>query len=71
MNYPAVAFWALIAWSVTASRCTLLTLLLASMPFAGLALSRRNCWNVDFAAIDVCRRVDRKGDRAATDAVIS
>ena len=38
MNYPALVFWLLIAWSVTASRGTLLVLLLASMPFASLAL---------------------------------
>jgi hypothetical protein len=38
MNYAALAFWVLIAWSVTASRSTLLMLLLASMPFASLAL---------------------------------
>ena len=38
MNYPALCFWLLIAWSVTASRGTLLVLLVASMPFASLAL---------------------------------
>jgi hypothetical protein len=38
MNYAALFFWLLIAWSVTASRATLLGLLLASMPFASLAL---------------------------------
>jgi hypothetical protein len=38
MNYPALIFWLLIAWSVTASRGTLLVLLLASIPFASLAL---------------------------------
>jgi hypothetical protein len=38
MNYPALIFWALVAWSVTASRGTVLILLLASMPFASLAL---------------------------------
>jgi hypothetical protein len=38
MNYPALIFWLLIAWSVTASRSTLLILLLASIPFASLAL---------------------------------
>jgi hypothetical protein len=38
MNFAALFFWLLIAWSVTASRGTLLVLLFASMPFAGLAL---------------------------------
>ena len=38
MNYPALCFWLLIAWSVTASRGTVLVLLVASMPFASLAL---------------------------------
>ena len=38
MNYPALFFWLLIAWSVTASPGTLLVLLVASMPFASLAL---------------------------------
>ena len=38
MNYPALIFWVLIAWSVTASPGTVLVLLLASMPFASLAL---------------------------------
>ena len=38
MNYPALFFWLLIAWSVTASRGTVLVLLVASMPFASLAL---------------------------------
>ena len=38
MNYPALIFWILIAWSVTASRDTLLVLMIASMPFASLAL---------------------------------
>src|ERR1700686_1158854 len=38
MNYPALFFCLLIAWSVTASRGTLLVLLLASTPFASLTL---------------------------------
>jgi hypothetical protein len=38
MNYPALVFLALIAWSITARPATLLILLLASMPFASLAL---------------------------------
>ena len=38
MNYPALFFCLLIAWSVTASRGTLLVLSLASMPFASLTL---------------------------------
>ena len=38
MNYPALTFWLLIAWSVTASRDTLLVLMIASTPFASLAL---------------------------------
>jgi hypothetical protein len=38
MTYPALIFWALIAWSLTASRGALLVLLLASIPFASLAL---------------------------------
>jgi hypothetical protein len=38
MNYPALVFWVLIAWSTTASSETLLVLLLASIPFAGLAM---------------------------------
>jgi hypothetical protein len=38
MTYPAVIFWLLIAWSVSASRSTVLVLLLASGPFASLAL---------------------------------
>jgi len=38
MNYPALIFWVLIAWSTTASRGTVLALLLASIPFASLAL---------------------------------
>ena len=38
MNYPALCFWVLIAWSVTASPGTLLVLLFASIPFASLAL---------------------------------
>jgi hypothetical protein len=38
MNYAVLLSWLLIAWSVTASRGTLLVLLLASMPFASLAL---------------------------------
>ena len=38
MNFPALIFWALIVWSFTASRGTALVLLLASMPFASLAL---------------------------------
>ena len=38
MNYAALFFWFLVAWSVTARRGTLLVLLLASTPFASLAL---------------------------------
>jgi hypothetical protein len=38
MNYPAVVFWVLIVWSITARPSTLLVLLLASIPFASLAL---------------------------------
>lgn len=38
MNYPALVFWALIVWSITASSGTVLALLLASIPFASLAL---------------------------------
>jgi hypothetical protein len=38
MNYVVLLSWLLIAWSVTASRGTLLVLLLGSMPFASLAL---------------------------------
>ena len=38
MNYAALTFWVLIAWSTTASSSTVLVLLLASMPFDGLAL---------------------------------
>src|SRR6478672_2049316 len=39
MNYyPALIFWMLIVWSVTAKPSTLLVLSLASIPFAGLAL---------------------------------
>jgi hypothetical protein len=38
MSYPALIFWLLIVWSFTASRETVLVLLLASMPFASLAL---------------------------------
>jgi hypothetical protein len=38
MSYPVVIFWALIAWSVTTRPSTLLVLLLASMPFASLAM---------------------------------
>jgi hypothetical protein len=38
VSYPAVIFWLLIIWSFTARRGTVLVLLLASMPFASLAL---------------------------------
>jgi hypothetical protein len=38
MNYPALFFWVLLLWSVTASPSTLLVLLFASMSFASLAL---------------------------------
>jgi hypothetical protein len=38
MSYAALFFWLLIAWSTIASRGTLLVLLLASTPFASLAL---------------------------------
>ena len=38
MTYPAIICWALIVWSITASRGTLLMLLLASMPFVSLAV---------------------------------
>ena len=38
MNYPALVFWVLIVWSVTARSGTVLALLLASIPFAILAL---------------------------------
>ena len=38
MNIPVLVFWALIAWSFTASRSTVLVLLLASTPFVSLAL---------------------------------
>jgi hypothetical protein len=38
MSYPALIFWVLIVWSFTASRGTVLVLVLASMPFASLAL---------------------------------
>src|ERR1700683_3151210 len=38
MNYPALFFWVLLLWSVTASPSTLLLLLFVSMPFASLAL---------------------------------
>lgn len=38
MNYPALAFWALIALSLTARPSIVLVLLLSSMPFASLAL---------------------------------
>jgi hypothetical protein len=38
MSYPALIFWALIAWSVTTRPSTLLVLLLASIPFASLAM---------------------------------
>jgi hypothetical protein len=38
MNYPALVFWALITWSATARPGTLLILLVASIPFASLAL---------------------------------
>jgi hypothetical protein len=38
MNYAALVFWALIAWSATARPGTLLILLIASIPFASLAL---------------------------------
>ena len=41
MNYPALIFWALIAWSVIARPGTVLVLLLASTPFASLALLPR------------------------------
>jgi hypothetical protein len=38
MNYPALLFWLLLLWSVTASPSTLLVLLFSSMSFASLAL---------------------------------
>ena len=38
MNIPVLVFWALIAWSFTASSGTVLVLLLASVPFGSLAL---------------------------------
>jgi hypothetical protein len=38
MNYAALIFWVLIAWSTTATAQTVLVLLLASIPFASLAL---------------------------------
>jgi hypothetical protein len=38
MNYVALSFWVLIAWSTTATAQTVLVLLLASIPFASLAL---------------------------------
>jgi hypothetical protein len=38
MNVPVLVFWAVIAWSFTASNSTVLVLLLASTPFVSLAL---------------------------------
>jgi hypothetical protein len=38
MNYAAIAFWVLIAWSTTASASAVLVLMLASIPFTSLAL---------------------------------
>jgi hypothetical protein len=38
MNYPSLVCWVLIAWSTTCSAQTVLVLLLASIPFAGLAM---------------------------------
>ena len=38
MNIPVLIFWAVIAWSFTASNSTVLVLLLASIPFGSLAL---------------------------------
>ena len=38
MNYPALFFWVLLLWSITASDSALLVLLFVSMPFASLAL---------------------------------
>ena len=38
MNIPVLVFWAVIAWSFTASNSTVLVLLLASTPFVSLAL---------------------------------
>ena len=38
MTYPAIVFWVLITWSIVARPATLLILLVASMPFASLAL---------------------------------
>jgi hypothetical protein len=38
MSYPALIFWVLIAWSVTANHRTVLLLLFASTPFLSLAL---------------------------------
>jgi hypothetical protein len=38
MDYPALIFWALIAWTIVASTRAVLILLISSMPFAGLAL---------------------------------
>ena len=38
MNVPVLIFWAVIAWSFTASNSTVLVLLLASTPFVSLAL---------------------------------
>jgi|SRR5579862_2216849 len=38
MNYPSLVCWAFIAWSSTCRAQTVLVLLLASIPFAGLAM---------------------------------
>jgi hypothetical protein len=38
MNYAAIIFWILIAWSTTVKPGTVLVLLLSSIPFGGLAL---------------------------------
>ena len=38
MNYPALIFWVLIAWSTVTDSSTVFILLLGSIPFASLAL---------------------------------